>query len=123
MTESPDTGVHQVGAQGLEARVVAQNTRLYQVLAWVGIIAGVLFITGAVFIAGFFAGGSGEGDGWHRGYENAEMGPDGKMGGCPMMQKQPGGMGGMGSGNMGPGEAKGPTTSSTMPMPPGTGQR
>jgi len=36
-------------------RVVHRNTRLYQVLAWVGIVAGILFGVVIVFFAGFVA--------------------------------------------------------------------
>ena len=103
------------------------NTRLYQVLAWVGIVAGILFIVAAVFFSGFFAGRTTGGYGWHQG---AQMG-----GGCPMMQMQPGGMGpgmmpggGMGpgmmpGGGMGPSGMRGPAPSSTTPMSPPAGQR
>ena len=58
-----------------------------------GIVAGILFIVAVVFFSGFFAARATGGYGWHRGYQNAQMGPGGPMGGgCPMMQMQ-GGMG------------------------------
>ena len=43
------------------------NTRLYQVLAWVGIVAGILFIVAVVFFSGFFAAHATGGYGWHHG--------------------------------------------------------
>jgi hypothetical protein len=114
-------------------QVIHRNTRLYQVLAWVGIVAGILFIVAVVFFSGFLAARAAGGYGWHRGYQSGQMRPDGPMGGgCPMMQMEggtgPGGMGpgGMGPGGMGPGGARASTPPSTMPMPvpmPTTGQR
>ncbi len=44
-------------------------SRLGQVLAWVGIIAGVVFVVAVIFFSGFFLGRSSDGHyGWHRGY-------------------------------------------------------
>ncbi|MGY4711758.1 hypothetical protein ACXDF8_19695 [Mycolicibacterium sp. CBM1] len=87
-----------------------QPSRLYQVLAWVGIIAGVLFIVTVIFFSGFvFGRASGGYHGWHRGYQGSEMGPEGSMDDCPMMR--PGGMGPggmMGPGRPGPGGMMGP---------------
>lgn len=117
------------------------NSRVYQVLAWVGIVAGVVFIVAVVFFSGFLAARVADGNGWHRGYPNSQMRPGGPMGGgCPMMQMQGGGMGpGMGPGGMGPGGmspggmspgtmgpagTRPPTPTSSMPMPmPPAGQR
>ncbi len=126
-----------------------RDTRLYRVLAWVGIVAGILFIVAVVFFSGFFAARA-TGYGWHRGYQSGQMNSGGPMGGgCPMMQMQggmgpggmggmgPGGMGGMGAGGMGPGGMPGmgsggmapggPRVSnpaSSMPMmPPSAGER
>ncbi|HOB48276.1 MAG TPA: hypothetical protein PKK01_03030 [Mycobacterium sp.] len=123
-------------------RHVHRDTGLYRVLAWVGIVAGILFIVAVVFCAGFFAAQARGGYGWHRGYQSGEMGSSGPTGGgCPMMQMQggmgPGGMGGMGAGGMGPGGMPGmgpggmapggsrpSTPPSSMPMiPPPAGQR
>lgn len=87
-------------------------SRLYQTLAWVGAISGVLFVLTVVFVAGFFAGaGPGGYHGWTRGYHSYQMGPHGPRDGCPMMG--PGGMMGPGSmmgpgGMMGPGPMMGP---------------
>ena len=49
--------------------------RVYQAAAWVAIVAGVVFIVGAIFFTGFTLGRhSGGGHGWHqRGH--SEMGP------------------------------------------------
>jgi len=65
-------------------------------MAWVGIVAGVVFVVAVVFFSGFLLGwSSGGGDGRCAG----EMGPGGMTGQCPMM-----GPGGMGAGEMmGPG--------------------
>lgn len=118
MTESTEAAVDSAELAGANG-----NTRLYRVLAWVGIVAGVVFIVGAVFFAGFFAGRSADGYGWHRGYQSSQVG------GCPMMQPGgmggmgAGGMGGMGPGGMGPGGMKGPSPTSMMPTPPMAGQR
>ncbi|HEY5283923.1 MAG TPA: hypothetical protein VIM14_14120 [Polyangia bacterium] len=79
--------------------------RVYQVLAWVGIIAGVVFIVAVIFFSGvFFGRASGGYHGWHRGYQGGQMGPDGSMDDCPMIR--PGGM--MGPGQVGPGGMMGP---------------
>jgi len=130
MTDSAEDTTDTSVAPAAATEVTHRNTRLYQVLAWVGIVAGILFIVGAVFFSGFFAGRTADGYGWHRGAQNSQMQPGGPMGGgCPMMQMQPGGMGqggmgpGMMPGGMGPGGMKGPTPSSTIPMPPSAGQR
>ena len=130
MTESSPTTTDRIDPPTVTGPVVHRNTRLYQVLAWVGIAAGIVFIVGAVFFSGFFAARVAGGDGWQRGYQSGQMRTDGPMGaGCPIMQMQPGGMGsggmgpgGMGSGGMAPGGARGPATTSMPPMPPG-GQR
>jgi hypothetical protein len=121
MTESSPTITDRIDPTDTTEPVAHCNTRLYQVLAWVGITAGIVFIVGAVFFSGFFAARVAGGDGWHRGYERGQMGTDGPRGtGCPMMQMQPGGMGpgGMGSGGMAPGGATGSATTSVRPMPP-----
>ena len=83
---------------GTESVVVAddRSRRLYRTLAWVGIVAGVVFIVGAVFFSGYALGrGSGGYHGWHNAHRGA--------GGCPMMggDMGPGRMGGMGQGSPG----------------------
>lgn len=74
---------------------------LNRVLAWVGIIAGTVFIVGAVFFSGY-ALGAGSG-GFHRTWH----------GGCPMMGGDRDDMGG--PGRMGPGGMMPP---SPPPGPP-----
>ena len=106
MTDSAEGTTDTIVAPTPATEVAHRNTRLYQVLAWVGIVAGILFIVAAVFFSGFFAGRTTDGYRWHRGTRNGQMQPGGPMGGgCPMMQMQPGGMGqgGMGQGGMGQG--------------------
>ena len=91
--------------------------RLYQAAAWVAIVAGVMFIVGAVFFTGFALGRHSGGDGgWrHHRSDNSqfERGSGPRM--MPMMPGYgpgfgPGGPGGPGSG--GPG-----ATASPAPRP------
>lgn len=73
---------------------------LYRVLAWVGIIAGVLFIVSVVFFSGFFlgkhsGGGFGHpghhlGRGMHFFHRGGPMGPWPGQGGQPGNQVGPG---------------------------------
>ena len=132
MTESR-SAADTVPPTGTPERARDRNARLYQVLAWVGIVAGILFIVAVVFCSGFFAARAAGGYGWHRGYPSSQMRPDGPMGGCPMMQRPGGGMGpgGMGPGSMAPGGMRGGgmgpgggagTTNPSSPVPP-PGQR
>ena len=135
MTESPDTTTHTIVSPVATTEDDRGNNRLYRALAWVGIVAGILFIIAVVFFSGFFAARASGGDGWHRGWQSGQMQPGGMMGGgCPMMQMQPGMMGpgmmgpgmmgpGMMPGGMGPGSMRGPTSSPTTPTPPPAGQR
>lgn len=77
---------------------------LDQLLTWVGIIAGVVFIVSLIFFSGFFLG-------------RATHGPyGGRDGGCSMMDSG----GRMGPGGMGPGGMMGPqqTPSTTTPHAP-----
>ena len=118
MTETPESRAEPTTVTG-EPRAVekprrydddryGRPNRLSQVLAWVGIIAGVVFVVAVIFFSGFWIGRvSGHHYGWHRGYYNCgQMGPC-QTGTGPMMG--PGGM-------MGPGQTS-PTT--TSPMGPG----
>jgi hypothetical protein len=90
------------------ARTRTESNGLYRVLAWVGIVAGVVFIVAVVFFSGFFLGkhsGGGFGHGgphlgggmhfFHRG--GPPGGPMGRMPGGP------GGPSNVGPGNVGPG--------------------
>ena len=69
-----------------------EPNRLYQVAAWVAIVAGVLFIVGAVFFTGFSLG-RGYGAGWGHHGRGGPMGP-------PMMPMTDGGRGMTGPGGM-----------------------
>jgi hypothetical protein len=90
-------------------------SRLAQALAWVGIIAGVVFVVAVIFFSGLVLGWSSGGhSGWHHGYFG------GRDDTCPMMGH--GGMmgpGGMSPGGMGPGGPMGPqhTPTTTAPTP------
>ena len=106
MTETPESSLETtatpvvVPPPGHDPRQ-HRPARVYQVLAWVGIIAGVVFIVAVIFFSGVFFGRAFGGyHGWHRGYQGGQMGPDASMDDCPMMW--PGGMVGPG-GMMGPG--------------------
>lgn len=87
-------------------------SRLGQLLAWVGIVVGVVFIVAVIFFSGFVLAKSSDGrNGWQHGYYG------GRESSCPMMG--PGG-GMMGSGGMGPGGPMGPqqTPTTTVPATP-----
>ncbi|WP_161976313.1 hypothetical protein [Mycolicibacterium sp. CH28] len=81
--------------------------RLYQAAAWVAIVAGTVFIVGAVFFTGFILGRhSGHDGGWR---DRGESGQFHHRGGPPMMPMMPGvgpwgpmGPGPDGAGPMGP---------------------
>lgn len=93
--------------------------RLNQVLVWVGIVAGVVFIVALVFFSGFWIGrATGHHYGWH-GYSQGQMAPG---------QMTPGQSSGMNCpAMMGPGGMMGPSTTTSMtpgqmgpgPMGPG----
>jgi hypothetical protein len=86
-------------------------SRLSQAAAVVGIVAGIVFIVGAVFFSGLFFGSRLE----HRSgpqVMRCEMGGSGEG---------KGGMGGMGPGGMGPmGPSQPPSSTSTAPPTPST---
>lgn len=99
-----------------------RDHRLHRALAWVGIVAGVVFIVAVIFFAGFALGRTSGYHGWHRGYGPVGAGQSGRDGGCPMMRN--GGMmgpGGMDPDDMRPGMMRpGPASavpSSTSPAP------
>lgn len=82
--------------------------RLSQVLAWVGIVAGTVFVLAVIFFSGLFLGwSSGDHSGW-----NHDPG-GGRAGTCPMMGT--GQM--MGPGQMSPGVMMGPSQSPTTTAP------
>ena len=79
----PVTGVpHAVGPPPRYDDRYGRPNRLNQALAWVGIVAGVLFVVAMIFFSGFFIGGSlgGHYASYHRGYYHhyypySQMGP------------------------------------------------
>ncbi|AKK29783.1 DUF308 domain-containing protein [Mycobacterium sp. EPa45] len=96
------------------APVAERPNRLYQAAAWVAIVAGIVFIVGAVFFTGFALGRHSGDGGWrhHGGDGDSQQfhhrggpggGPWGPMG--PMMG--PGAPGGSGGQNQGPGAGPG----------------
>jgi len=94
--------------------------RLYQTLAWVGIVAGVVFTVAVIFFSGMLLGrASGGYHGWHSGNQGGQMGQGGSMGDCPMMR--PGGK--MGPDDISPGgmmkpdQAPPPPKASALPTP------
>ncbi|MGJ6123611.1 hypothetical protein QN239_13665 [Mycolicibacterium sp. Y3] len=131
MTEKPETSIETATAPEVvpppwRDSGEHRSARVYQVLAWVGIVAAVLFIVVVIFFSGVFFGRVAGGyHGWHRGYQSGQLGPDGSMDNCPM--RWPGGMMGpdgrgpggmMGPGGMGPGGMMGPGQSSATTVPP-----
>ena len=91
-----------------------RDRRLQRTLAWVGIVAGVVFTVAVIFFSGLALGRASDGHhGWNRGYQGGQMGP----GGCPMMGGMTGegrtdGMGGPGM--MRPGQQS-PAPSASAP--------
>ncbi|MDT5210870.1 MAG: hypothetical protein QOF67_3285 [Mycobacterium sp.] len=100
-----------------------RHSRLTAVAAWVGIVAGVVFIVGSIFFSGFFLGA--HSGGHHRGGHHHGGGEHGFMmhrGGPPPMGPggnrpwPPSGPGGPGGASVeGPSQPSGP--SSTAPRP------
>jgi len=96
----------------------APSSRLTQVAAWVGIVAGIVFIVALIFFSGFCAGSYSGGGYWHGGYRHyqPQQGP-----GCPMGSGGMMGPGMMGPGMMGPGMTEpgqkpmGPASPSSRP--------
>ena len=97
-------------------------SRISQVLAWVGIVAGVVFIVAVIFFSGFILGAHARGHHGYHGHGDGmehEGGPGGMMG--PGQWQGPGGPGGMigPGGMMGPGQQQLPTVTVTVvPIPP-----
>ncbi|ORA76054.1 hypothetical protein BST25_03525 [Mycobacterium heidelbergense] len=88
-------------------------SRLGQVAATVGIIAGVVFVVAVVFFSGVLLGGYYGGYGGFDGRSVYQMGPGGKAGACPMMGRD----GMMGPRQMSPGGMMGPTVLPPTPTP------
>lgn len=128
MTESPESSTQSAGASPSSPMLGAASneqhsgppSRLNQVAAWVGIIAGVLFIVAVIFFAGLVIGRSAGGYyDWQHGYHSAQMAPckaqhGGPMGRGGMMNPREPGSGQMRPGQTGPGEHASP---SRMPSP------
>lgn len=101
-----------------------RTNRLSQVAAWVGIVAGVLFIVAVVFFSGFFIGSGGyfgcdhRGDGYWTYYHGGPPVGPGMMG--PYGPIGPGGMMGPGGqwGPYGPGQQPSTSAAPTAPSPP-----
>jgi hypothetical protein len=87
-SSEPSTGPLTTTPPAAEPRAVVaeprRRGRLNTVAAWVGIVAGVVFIVAVVFFSGFFLGAhSGGHRGWHHGDRDREFGVMHK--GPPMM--------------------------------------
>ena len=87
-----------------------RQSRLHRTLAWVGIVAGIVFTVAVIFFSGFILGRANGYHGWHH-YQG------GQGGGCPMMQQ--GGIGGKGGGMMRPGGMMDPEDMGPGMMGPG----
>jgi hypothetical protein len=109
--ESPSESTATAADRSAETASPERPSRLGQAAAWVGIVAGVVFIVGAVFFSGFFLASRLE----HRSgpqVMRCEMGGSGEG-------KGPSGM--MGPGGMGPtGPSQSPSSTSTAPPSPST---
>ncbi|MCB9410332.1 hypothetical protein [Mycolicibacterium sp.] len=95
MSETTGTTQESAGTSG-SPDFDHRDRRLHRALAWVGIVAGVVFIVAAIFFSGFVLGRASDGHhSWKRGYHSSQIskGPMGE-GGCPMMReggmKEPG---------------------------------
>lgn len=104
------------------AEPAGRPTRLTQVAAWVGIIAGIVFVVAVIFFSGFYAGAYRTGGYWHGTYRNSPSQPGtscpmspGPMGSGPMMGPGMMGPGQMGPGQMGPGGMPGPVPQTSAP--------
>jgi hypothetical protein len=103
-----------------------RRSRLTAVTAWVGIVAGVVFIVAVIFFSGFFLGAhSGGHRGWHHGDRDRDfaiihkgpppmfpMGPRGEFDRPGPGMQPPFGPGGP---NFGPQQPGGPTTTAPRP--------
>ena len=121
ISETPET-------RGESNTVTDRSNRLSRVAAWVGIVAGVMFVVAVIFFSGLFLGWTSGGHyGKHRGYCTSQkspgmLSPGGMMSPGMMIpgQMSPGqmGPGGMGPGGMmSPGQQPSPTTTPAAPRP------
>ena len=116
---SPESATGPIETPATTAPVVVRDRggRLNVVAAWVGIVAGSVFVVAVIFFSGFVlgasvTGGHGHG-GHHHGHGQGQMERDG---GGPRHGWQ-GGPGGPGGGGFGQGPGQGP--GSPPPTPPG----
>jgi len=116
MTETPEprteptaagSGVtRREGAAAVAAGAEFRHRRLTAVAAWVGIVAGIVFIVAVIFFSGFILGRH-AGGGWHHGHHHWQGAGMSHHGGPGMGRwRFPGGPGGPGT--MGPGGPGGP---------------
>ncbi|MGA9361029.1 MAG: hypothetical protein WBW75_24445 [Mycobacterium sp.] len=112
MDDAPQSQAEMTAATGQRSRDdrYERPSRLGQTTAWVGIVAGIVFVVAVIFFSGVVLGGSLTGrDGWHHG--GWFDGTGGRTGTCPMMDSgymmRPGDMSPMGP--MGP--SRSPVTS------------
>ncbi|GAA2396754.1 hypothetical protein GCM10009856_00610 [Mycolicibacterium llatzerense] len=136
--ETPDTPTDSFPPVATATAVAAppaehKPSKLNKVLAWVGIVAGIVFIVATIFFSGFILGAhSGGGHhGWHkhhRGHDMSEFreGHDGPRGGGmwhPMFPGGPGWQGPSGGwqgpGGQGPGGPGGQGPGQSGPAQPG----
>ena len=138
-TETPDTPTDSFPPVAAATAVAApaaehKSSKLNKVLAWVGIVAGIVFIVATIFFSGFILGAhSGGGHhGWHkhhRGQDSSEFreGHHGMRGGGgggggmwhPMFPGGPGWQGPNGPGWQGPGGPGGQGPGGSGPQAPG----
>jgi len=131
MTESTEKSVAEADRQSVTEAVPAvavppspstRPNRLYQTAAWVAIVAGLVFIVGAIFFTGFALGRHSGPGGW-----DGPRYPAGVMIPRPPMGDPDGrGPGMMGPGMMGPGmmgpdgpAMRGGSPTTALPVPPG----
>ncbi len=111
MTESPEPRTEPTAVETTRTAPpdrVYHHSRLNAVLAWVGIVAGIVFIVAVIFFSGFALGrhaGGGHGGWHHHHWQGAGMS---HHGGPPMGQWRFPGGGPGGPGMMGPGGQTGP---------------
>ena len=123
MTSSSDVSpsTDDVVVATLESTTQPPSGRLNQALAWVGIVAGGLFIVAAVFFSGFFLSW-GLGGGSSEGHIPAKMAccDEMKKGGQMKPETMPAPSGQMKPGEMMPGGMMGPASPSPTTMPSGS---
>lgn len=110
MTETPEsrtevdpvTGTSRVAGRREADERYTRSNRVNQALAWVGIVAGVVFVVAVVFFSGFIIGRSSSGHYYGGNHPYLHYGQLGPM---------------MGPGQLGPGGMMGPQPSTTAPRP------